>query len=115
MNPTAQKIYRLKKYSREIPSLFSELKERVVELEQIKVALKTTQIDINSLHKKTKIRLELLTKQYCTTREIQLFSMRYGFGEYDRGHTLEEVGREFDITRDRVRQLEDKILMKIDI
>jgi RNA polymerase primary sigma factor len=38
--------------------------------------------------------------------------MRFGLGEkYD--HTLEEVGQFFDVTRERVRQIESKALKKL--
>jgi len=37
---------------------------------------------------------------------------RYGVG-YDRSHTLEEVGRQFKVTRERIRQIEAKALRKL--
>ena len=39
--------------------------------------------------------------------------MRYGFNEENRIYTLEEVGQIFNITRERVRQIETKAIYKI--
>ena len=51
--------------------------------------------------------LELLPE-----REREVLKFRYGVG-YDRSHTLEEVGREFKVTRERIRQIEAKALRKL--
>lgn len=45
-------------------------------------------------------------------REKRILILRFGLGEYD-PHTLEEVAREFGITRERVRQIEVAALKKI--
>ena len=45
-------------------------------------------------------------------REERVLRMRFGIGErYD--HTLEEVGQDFDVTRERIRQIEAKALRKL--
>ncbi len=47
-----------------------------------------------------------------TPREEKVLRMRFGIGEkYD--HTLEEVGRDFKVTRERIRQIEAKALRKL--
>ncbi len=47
-----------------------------------------------------------------TPREERVLRMRFGIGEkYD--HTLEEVGQNFDVTRERIRQIEAKALRKL--
>lgn len=51
--------------------------------------------------------LELLPE-----REREVLKFRYGVG-YDRSHTLEEVGRQFKVTRERIRQIEAKALRKL--
>lgn len=45
-------------------------------------------------------------------RERDVLKFRYGIGS-DRSHTLEEVGREFNVTRERIRQIEAKALRKL--
>jgi len=45
-------------------------------------------------------------------REEKIVRMRFGIGE-KHDHTLEEVGQDFDVTRERVRQIEEKALRKL--
>ncbi len=47
-----------------------------------------------------------------TPREQKILEMRFGLTD-GMTHTLEEVGREFDVTRERIRQIEAKALEKI--
>jgi RNA polymerase primary sigma factor len=45
-------------------------------------------------------------------REAEVIKMRFGIG-FDKDHTLEEIGRHFSISRERVRQIEAKTLRKL--
>jgi len=47
-----------------------------------------------------------------TPREERVLRMRFGIGERS-DHTLEEVGQDFDVTRERIRQIEAKALRKL--
>ena len=47
-----------------------------------------------------------------TPREEQVLRLRFGIGE-STDHTLEEVGKDFDVTRERVRQIEAQALRKL--
>jgi RNA polymerase primary sigma factor len=44
-------------------------------------------------------------------REAKIIKMRYGIDGPK--YTLEQVGEEFDVTRERVRQIEQKVILKL--
>ena len=60
-----------------------------------------------NLAEQTRIALGTLTP-----REEKILRMRFGIGEQS-DHTLEEVGRDFFVTRERIRQIEQKALRKL--
>jgi RNA polymerase primary sigma factor len=64
-------------------------------------------IVIHSLAENTRKMLATLTP-----REEQVLKMRFGIGE-KANHTLEEVGQDFEVTRERIRQIEAKALRKL--
>ncbi len=74
--------------------------------------------DVDSLSPADTASYSLLREQLCrvlhtlTPREEQVLKLRHGLID-GRTHTLEEVGREFDITRERIRQIEVKALRKL--
>ena len=47
-----------------------------------------------------------------TQREAKIIRMRFGIG-LDRSYTLEEIGRHFSLTRERIRQIELKAMRKL--
>lgn len=49
---------------------------------------------------------------YLSPREKKIIEMRFGLKD-GIGHTLEEVGQEFRVTRERIRQIEAKVLQKL--
>jgi RNA polymerase primary sigma factor len=63
-----------------------------------------------------KARLAEVTEEalkHLPPREEKIIKMRFGLGPSGREHTLEEVGSYFDVTRERVRQLEARALVKL--
>lgn len=61
------------------------------------------------------LNLQEQTRQVLSTltpREEKVLRMRFGIGERS-DHTLEEVGQNFDVTRERIRQIEAKALRKL--
>lgn len=61
----------------------------------------------SNLAKQTQKVLSTLDK-----REEKILRMRFGIGE-KQDHTLEEVGQDFNVTRERIRQIEEKALRKL--
>lgn len=57
---------------------------------------------------------ERIEKLLCTlsSKEAEIIRKRFGIGE-DAPHTLEELGREFGVTRERIRQIEMKAMRKL--
>ena len=76
-------------------------------IEDKKVALQGDVLLSRNLHEQTKKALSTLT-----SREEKVLRMRFGIGE-KADHTLEEVGQDFDVTRERIRQIEEKALRKL--
>ena len=64
---------------------------------------------VSSIHLAKQIRKVLVT---LTEREEKVLRMRFGIGE-ENDHTLEEVGQDFNVTRERIRQIESKALRKL--
>jgi len=76
-------------------------------IEDKKVASPLESAIRKNLH--TQVRKVLNT---LTDREEKVLRWRFGIGEQT-DHTLEEVGQEFDVTRERIRQIEAKALRKL--
>ena len=76
-------------------------------LENKSVALPTETIVSSSLSEQTQRTLATLT-----SREEKILRMRFGIGEKS-DHTLEQVGQSFNVTRERIRQIEAKALKKL--
>lgn len=68
--------------------------------------------DINKFTTGMKDALEEIITTHLTPREIGVLRFRFGLNDGIQ-RTLEEVGKEFYVTRERVRQVESKALRKI--
>ncbi len=51
--------------------------------------------------------------QLLSPREQQIVRMRYGLNETERQYSLQEIGETFQVTRERIRQIEEKALLKL--
>jgi RNA polymerase primary sigma factor len=56
----------------------------------------------------TKVALTLLSD-----REQEILRMRYGLNDANREYTLQECGEKFQVTRERIRQIEERALIKL--
>ena len=76
-------------------------------IEDHKTLLPVKSATFNGLSEATQRVLEGLT-----AREAKVLRMRFGI-DMNTDHTLEEVGKQFDVTRERIRQIEAKALRKL--
>ena len=76
-------------------------------IEDTSVASPIEQATMESLRESTHAVLAQLTP-----REAKVLRMRFGI-DMNTDHTLEEVGKQFDVTRERIRQIEAKALRKL--
>jgi RNA polymerase primary sigma factor len=112
MGEPLDKVQRILKVVKKPISLETPIGEeegtRLEDLIEDKEALSPQEAAIHSnLTKQTQKVLSTLSK-----REERILRMRFGIGE-KQDHTLEEVGKDFDVTRERIRQIEEKALRKL--
>ncbi len=77
----------------------------------------TSPVDFASNEELSKVLLQMLDT-YLEEREREVIKMRYGIGFDEKGermktHTLDEIGEKFDVTRERIRQIESKVLRRL--
>jgi RNA polymerase primary sigma factor len=112
MDLPVEKVRKIMKIAKEPISLETPIGEEEDShlgdfIEDKKVASPLEHAIRNNLH--TQVRRVLNT---LTDREEKVLRWRFGIGE-NTDHTLEEVGQEFDVTRERIRQIEAKALRKL--
>ncbi|MFA6694956.1 MAG: RNA polymerase sigma factor RpoD [Bacillota bacterium] len=112
MKTTKDKVEHIMKISQETVSLESPVGEeedsKLGDFIEDKESLSPQEMAIRSLMKGD---LSIFLK-HLTPREQKILKMRFGL-EDGRTHTLEEVGKEFGVTRERIRQIEAKALQKL--
>jgi len=114
MELPVEKIYHIQKISQEVISLESPLGDGddddsvLAEFIQDEKSLTPQQVAAQALLK-DKIK-NIITD--LSPREQKILAMRFGL-EDGITHTLEEVGKQFGVTRERIRQIEAKALQKI--
>ena len=112
LNIPLSKLKKVLNISKETVSLDTPIGEEIDsylgDLIEDKSTLSPLDNIINNDLKKQLIRL------LCTLdpKEANILRKRFGIGE-DKTHTLEELGQEFDLTRERIRQIEIKAIRKL--
>lgn len=76
------------------------------------IADSSVQLPIESVFNTHLADVTLKVLNTLTPREEKVLKMRFGIEE-KKDHTLEEVGQDFDVTRERIRQIEAKALRKL--
>jgi len=87
-----------------------ETKIDEIQLKQLVNPVKNQEVKI--IEQDVKSSLSEIFSKYLTPREEKVLRMRFGIG-LDTDHTYEEVGLEFSVTRERVRQIEQRALRKM--
>jgi len=112
MGMSLEKIQRILKITKKPISIETPIGEeedgRLGDLIEDKEVISPQEAAINSNRAK-QIQKVLST---LTKREEKILRMRFGIEEKE-DHTLEEVGQEFNLSRERIRQIEDKALRKL--
>ena len=112
MGVVREKVEHIMKISQETVSLESPVGEeedsKLGDFIEDKESLSPEEVTIRSM-----MRGDVDTfLQFLSPREQKILKMRFGL-ESGRTHTLEEVGKEFGVTRERIRQIEAKALQKL--
>ncbi|MGB9743571.1 MAG: sigma-70 family RNA polymerase sigma factor [Minisyncoccales bacterium] len=113
MGVEVEKVYHIQRISQDTASLEAPVgdeEEDSILAEFIKDE-KTPLPSLEAARNLLKERLEEILKD-LTPREQKILTMRFGLKD-NPTHTLEEVGKEFGVTRERIRQIEAKALEKI--
>lgn len=116
LNWSEEEVLKMIKYSNDTISLDQPIGEEehgeqtvladFIEAENQNVeGIATSKIDSESLMKVVKARL--------SDRELLVVSRRFGIYPYNRCETLEEIGKDLNVTRERIRQIEEKALRKL--
>jgi len=113
MGTEKEKVYRLQRISQETVSLATPVGEDEKDsiLAEFIEDKKVTAPSLEAARTLLKERLKEILVD-LTPREQKILTMRFGL-EDGVIHTLEEVGKEFGVTRERIRQIEAKALEKI--
>jgi len=112
MGMSLEKVQRILKITKKPISIETPIGEeedsRLGDLIEDKEVISPQEAAINSnMRKQIQEVLSTLNK-----REEKILRMRFGIGE-KQDHTLEEVGQDFDLSRERIRQIEDNALRKL--
>jgi len=115
MGLDVEKIHQIRKIAQKSVSLETPVGEEKDKKESILAEFikdeKTIAPNVEIARRILKQRLKELSKE-LSPRELKILSMRFGL-EDGIMHTLEETGREFGVTRERIRQIQAKALEKL--
>lgn len=112
MRVSIDTIYKYERLEHDTISLNMIVGDKDSELEDF-ISLSTESIDNQFIEENLKDVIEnLLKNSHLTTKEIDILKLRFGLGTND-PKTLEETGKIYGVSRERIRQIQEKALKKI--
>ena len=109
-----EKIREIDFYSQDIVSLNTPIgEEEDSSLEDFIESDEESIYDIAEKEELTNKINEILNGKGFTEREATVIRMRFGITPYQKMYTLEEVGQQYGVTRERIRQIEAKAIRKL--
>lgn len=112
MRVSIDTIYKYERLEHDTISLNMIVGDKDSELEDF-ISLSTESIDNQFIEENLKDVIEnLLKNSNLTTKEIDILKLRFGIGTND-PKTLEETGKIYGVSRERIRQIQEKALKKI--
>ena len=112
MRVSIDTIYKYERLEHDTISLNMIVGDEDSELEDF-ISLSTESIDTQFIEENLKDVIEnLLKNSHLTTKEIDILKLRFGIGTND-PKTLEETGKIYGVSRERIRQIQEKALKKI--
>lgn len=112
MRVSIDTIYKYERLEHDTISLNMIVGDEDSELEDF-ISLSTESIDNQFIEENLKDVIEnLLKNSHLTTKEIDILKLRFGIGTND-PKTLEETGKIYGVSRERIRQIQEKALKKI--
>ena len=109
---TVEKVRKILKITRKPVSLFSPISDDENNDLSDFIEDKNTTLPLDAAIQENLRETTLKTLTSLSPREAKILRMRFGI-DFNTDYTLEEVGQEFSVTRERIRQIESKALRKL--
>lgn len=111
-NISIKNVEAVKRFRNNMYSLDSEIKEGA-DVALIDFVADEINIEDEIIEKEEVNSILKLMEKILTPKEYRIICLRVGFSEYKRELTLEEIGKIYGLTRERVRQIESKVIKRI--
>lgn len=107
-------VRELLQYKEGIKSINAKINEED-DADTLEAFISSEEVDFNrniELEELRNLLEKILHAVSLNDREIEVIKMRYGLG-YDKPFTLEQIGKHFKVTKERIRQIEMKVLHRL--